>query len=436
MTSLDEQIYRLVRDRVAEAPAPMSVVEVVARREETAVGGCAPSPRRRVWPVLVAAAAALVATVVVLDNTRDRSTEPAGAVLAEHHLLLPTLADGWVPSRVEFEPEPWFDEGYAAAIYSRESPAARLQLTAYPRTGSALSFPNRFELADGRKGSWDFGCAGGSGMCFDLRSAGQYVHGAVSGAGIDGAHVAALEELAGFVSTDANGVPVIDPSSGFVVEHSGEVAQGGDRLSIDFVSGGGDGIVLGLTIEVGGQPVEAALRAGAWADEREVDGVEYWLAHQGSMVIWWHGGALYKMFGAPTDADVFELATTAQSATWIDIAELAGQIGSTALLAEATEIGVAGRTLDFEERRIGDHVYACLDDGSEPVCRAVWQDGAASIVLDGHWYLVQYDRSSTPAPILEMVVTGRNRWRVSAIADDMTTVRIGVDPFIITRPRF
>ena len=435
MTSLDEQISRLVRDRVAEAPVPLSAAEVVARRVETAFATAAPSPHRRVWPVVVAAAAALVA-VVVVDTTRDRTTQPTDAVLAEHHLLLPMVADEWVPSRVEFEPEPRFDEGYAAAIYRRESPAARLQLTAYPRTGSALSFPNRFELADGRKGSWDFGCAGGSGMCFDLRSAGQYVHGAVSGAGIDGADVAALEELAGFVSTDANGVPVIDPSSGFVVEHSGEVAQGGDRLRIDFVSGGGDGIVLGLTIEVGGQPVEAALRAGAWADEREVDGVEYWVARQESMVIWWHDGALYKMFGVPTHADVFELATSARPATWNDIAELAGRIGSTALPAESTEVGVAGRTLEFEERRIGDHVYACLADGSEPVCRAVWQDSAASILLNGHWYLVQYDRSSSPAPILEMVVTGRNRWRVSAIADDMTTVRIGVDPFIITRPRW
>jgi len=448
MNALDEQIRGLVHDRVAEAPVPLSADEILLRADHVPVAADA-HRRRWVWPALVAAAAAVVALVLVVDRPGHHSKSVAStSAITDDQLLLPVLPDGWVPVDVREGLSSGSDGfGTATAIFERAQPSARLQVWGFvgPNRSSTLAFEteNAFELADGRRGSYTTACGG---TCFDLVGDGYYVYVAVVHVMLTPTEV---EELASQLSVDATGMPSIDGASGFVLDRSGRVdVPGLSTLSLRFgPATRGTGVVL-LTITAGPGVPEAGLVAGLGAERREWHGEGYWVGDAGA--VWSHGGALYQLIAFPlgsTDSagsDAFALATAMAPATWHDVAVLAAQIGSTALVDSVDVVDIAGHDLGVEYRHISDRQYVCLSDGADPVCRIVSIDGAASFLLDGHWYIVQYYESELPTHVEEAEVIGDSHWRVAAIADDVDTVQIPASqipasqspPLILTRPNF
>lgn len=437
MNALDEQIRGLVRDRVAEAPAPLSADEIVLRADRASVAADA-HHRRWVWPALVATAAAVVALVLVVGQGDRRHVAPAQQAISDDQLALPQVPAGWVAQDVsEGVTHDWGEVTPRKAIFSRPKDQARASLIDYGAPQYMPGYDHSFVLDDGRTGSYAGpGCDGG--FCFDVAVGDGSVSGVVVGVVTTEENV---KKIAAEVSVDRAGMPTFDAASGFVMERSGRVDVGGlPYLTVEFVPAHGASGFMSFGITAGVDPADLELEVSLQAERHEVGGQVYWVS--GPSARWVRGGALYRLVGftsATRELDVLALARSVTPASWDDLAALARTIGSTALVADTAPVEVAGRTLRYEERRIGDMVFACLAASADPVCRAVPQRGSASILLDGHWYFVQGNGSSTPSPIEEMVVVGENKWRVSAIADEVTTIQVGVDPRTsqtFTRPRF
>ncbi len=432
MNALDEQIRGLVRDRVAEAPAPPTVAEIEQHLVATVHSLVPRTPSHRVWPVLVAAvvAAASLVAVLAIDWSRDHDrVVPAGPRFSPGQLLLPQVPADWL--LIHAEESTSNGDGDAVAIYTRAAPASRVVLRALPGgdpESAARAFDHTLEVAGGG-GSWSESCGGR--VCFNLAWPTATVFGDVTGAG-------SVQELVSYVSVGADSVPALDPASGYVLERSGTAGRGPvAQLQLMYAAPVDEAGLGFYSIEAGGGLLDASLMAGAASTPKEVAGQVYWVDDENGTVWWMHGGARYRLSGL-ANGDVLDAAIGVRPVSPAELTALFASVGVDAPVVDTASAVVNGRTLTFEERyRDEGWRFVCLADGAVRRCQDMPDGGAGSVLVGGHWYVIQADQSATPSPIVEMVVVGGKKWRVSAIADDVDTVRITIDSegtYSLTRP--
>lgn len=433
MTTLDDQIRMLLREQLAAAPASPTVAEINQHLQVATVPLLvARTPRRRVWPVVaaaVAAAAALVAVLTIDWSVDHDRVVPAGPRLTPEQLLLPQMPADWL--LVHAEESTSDGDGDAVAIYTRAAPASRVVLRALPGgdpESAAHAFDHTLDVAGGG-GSWSGSCGGR--VCFNVAWPTATVFGDVAGAG-------SVQDLVSYISVGADRVPVLDPASGYVLERSGTAGREPVAQLHLMYAAPVDGAGLGFySIEAGDGLLDASLMAGATSTPKEVAGQVYWVDDENGTVWWMHDGARYRLSDL-ANGDVLEAATAVQPVSPAELTALFASVGVAAPVVDTASVVVDGRTLTFEERQSGEvWRFVCLVDGAERRCQDMPDGGAASILVGGHWYVVRADQSSTPSPVVEMVVVGDKKWRVSAIADDIDAVQVTIDAegtYSLTRP--
>lgn len=432
MTTIDDRIRTLLRDQLADAPAPPTVTEIEQHLLATVHPLVPHIPTRRIWPMVVAAVAVAAALVAVLtiDWSRDHDrVVPAGPRLSPGQLLLPQVPADWL--LIHAEESTSNGDGDAVAIYTRAAPASRVVLRALPGgdpENAAHAFDLPLEVVGGG-GSWSGSCGGR--VCFDVAWPTATVFGDVVGAG-------SVQALVSYIFVGADRVPALDPASGYVLERSGTAGREPVAQLQLVYAAPVDGAGLGFySIEAGDGLLDASLMAGATSAPKEVAGQVYWVDDENGTVWWTHEGARYRLSGL-ANGDVLEAATAVQPVSPAELTALFASVGVAAPVVDTAPVVVNGRTLTFEERyRDEGSRFVCLVDGAQRRCQDMPDGGAASILVSGHWYVIQADQSSTPSPVVEMVVVGDKKWRVSAIADDIDTVQITVNTegtYSLTRP--
>lgn len=417
MTSLDDRIRSLVHDRVSEAPAPLSAADMEARI--TFVNVVPMPPRRRTWvAVAVGVAAALVLTTVLAWRADRHYTGPASPHLPADQLQLPRVPDGWTVLDLTETVSPAGEGTTQVAVYTRSDPAATLVLRYSPNSQGTPGDQHRFESAVG-PGSWSAGC---SGACFNLNpAAGGQVQGDLT---LTDDLEGSVLEIAAHLSVAADGTLMLDRASGYALSRAGRTAEAPTvELSLWLGQVGGSGVAW-FSITGGDDVLDASLMGGADAAATVVDGQTYWVDGSRAGAHWSRNGARYSVFGAP-DIDALAIATSVAPASDADLTRLAANIGEDAEVTDSVDVDVARRALRFEERQQGRWTFVCLGDGHARVCRNIQSGGYTSVLLDGHWYVVQAYQSDIAIPNTGNVVVGRSKWRVTAIADNFDTVKLG-----------
>jgi hypothetical protein len=415
-------------------------------------------PRSGARLIALSAAALLViagGAALVVRQSADVSPadEPADASpIPEATVSVPTMSDVTAPRFVPSVPDGWVlldvtasespgDWGDRSAIYTRADPAARLELHHNPDNLAETANTNAFALGD-RYGSWNRVSTGDHvGVSFDIVIDGEYVM--VQGVNVD-ADSATVESLAQAITLSADGVPVLDPSTGFTLEAAGVGASSSQSLGYRYGRADEPGALWGVYAEAAPDLLDASLRTGAvFSDPVDVNGQRYWTS-PGGTVSWTTGHTRYQL-DAADPLDLIGLAQSLRPSTDTEIRQLAATIGAEAQLTASSTIEL-GTELTLELRTQGDLRFVCLDDTHSRACRFDSGENAndghssgypTSLLLGDNWYIISTDTQN--APPSTAATTTSNGKRISLIATDTNAVRVttGTDSWAdLDRPIF
>lgn len=435
MTTLDDQIRDLLRDGLADAPEPLTSAEIQDRWNISPISRTSESSARRRWPVaILAAAACLVLAVIATSRRHDPDERQAaaptastqvGVALSPPAFVLPEMPAGWVLVDAH-ESEGHGDWGDRVAIYTRVDPPARLEVHHVPGSGTTLSNERRFTFTGG-EGSWNpVASLTESGVSLDLVRDGEYI--SAQGWDVE-ASEASVRAIAESLSVGADGVPVMDPGSGFELHAAGRGATVSTDRGLRYARPDDPEVWLSFNASSGPGLLDADLSLGAFAEPVERAGRTFWADPGGHQVAWSDGDDRYTLYGRPGDTDLVAVAASARvvsSETFHDTIEA---IGTDAEVVDRVEFRLAERDLVIEDRAVGTSALVCLVAGETRVCRSIGppgttlSDATVSLVLDGHWYVLQ-GSANAPDPTPAIATVDVTIWRVSAVADDVDAVRI------------
>jgi hypothetical protein len=336
------------------------------------------SPRRAMWPALALAAAACIAVVAVVAERSDpgerqdlvpAATEPdrtnPGIAAEPPALVLPHLPDGWVLLDA-YESSGPGDFGDNVAIYTRDDPAAKIELHYQPVAAAKTANQTPFTLSDGF-GSWNpVSSMSRSGVGFDIVRGSTYVSG--QGWGID-ATPEAVTALAEQISVDPGGLPVLDPGSGFELRGAAHGATSSVNRALRYGRPDDPDSMLTFTASRADGQLDAELSAGAFADPVDFDGRVLWAEPQGNQITWTVGADRFSVYGRP-GFDVVAVAESVQPVSSEAMEAEVGRIGADAAVVDTSRIQLNGRTLTFDRRDQGGQTFVCLTENDATACRS------------------------------------------------------------------
>jgi len=409
--------------------------------------GHAPVGDRRFGARLVALSAAALLVVaggaaLVVRQSADVSPadEPSGAIPVPEVTVsapvvsgvpaprfVPSVPDGWVLLDVTAGVGPG-DWGERSATYTGGEPAARLELHHNPNSSLDAANTNPFALAD-RYGSWSqVSSRDRVGVLFDVIIGGKYV--VVQGVNVD-ANATTVEALAQAITLSADGVPVLDPSTGFTLEAAGVGASTSQSLGYRYGRTDDPDALIGVYAEAAPDLLDAALQAGVvFSDPVDINGQRYWTSPDGTSVSWTTGNTRYNL-DTVAPLDLIGLAQSLRPSNDTEIRQLAASIGTDAQLEAASTIEV-GAELTLETRMQGALRFVCLDNTNDRACRFDSADGdqtpehPTSILLGDDWYVISTDTQA--APLSSAATTTFDGKRVSLVTAGLDQVRVNTGP--------
>lgn len=438
MNSVDDDIRSLLGDALAGASNPLAAADIVERSTEVRLNPVAlvRPARSRVWMVATLSAAVLLLAVMLVGRATQLATSEAADPTRPMRYFLPTwLPEGYVLLDAEEVIGP--DGGSPArAIYSRTDPPARLEISAYPVPAGYEYLPvNNTPLhVDGGYGSWSWigsGSVDQRGVALDvLRGDMSFEMQAI---GIPSGSVE-LSELAGQISIGSEGVPIVDPSSGFVEEASSVAESPALARSYGLTYGlpGTAGQRLYIVVRRLPTIVDPGLAHGIYSTKQSIDGRDVWVPAGGHSITWMAEDDLeVSVFGSGPPGAAREVFAGLNETTEDRFAVTLGRVADGRAADEQWSVTLDGRPVLIEQIGSGSSFWLCLSETPGPRRCSLTEPSTdergeihtvESFVRSSRWYVMQGHGEVGITEATARATTSDNQWDVMVIADGTPTV--------------